>query len=191
MPFQGFTVDDSIDRVGGGKPYLEEGDYLFAVSGIQPSPEDHTGKADYWRWQLRVERGPSSVGRTFPHTGTWAADSQWGNGAILRIVGEEILKILRGRNFTDYKTFGDFTKAVGGKLSGRQIGAVVADDQPYNGRPQSQIVEFYLPEEYDRRAAHRVPVGPPAASASSANGANPEALKAMSDDIFANELRDL
>lgn len=194
MGFEPFTIDDSLDREQtGSKPYLERGDYLFSVAGISPSPEDHTGKAAYWRWKFRIESGPSAIGRTFPHTGTWSADSQWGNGSILRLVGPALIPLLRGKQIPDYKTFVGIAKAFETKLIGTKIGGVVDDDDPYLGRPQSQILEFYPAADFAKRSR---PQAPPTAQAPTParptpNGGGGDEMADLASEIFGKELADL
>lgn len=187
MPFQPFEIDESIEREGGSRPYLVEGDYLFSVVGISPSKEDHEGVAAFWAWKLRIEKGKSGVGRTTSHIGTWKSDGQWGNGAILRLVAPSLIAQLKGKKFSSYADFVKTAAAVAKALNGRKLGGLVADGQAHNGRPQSDILEFYPADDYDQRA------GAAAQQAPRPNGPAPQTLPSSSmsdiaDSIFGANL---
>lgn len=191
MAFRGFTIDDSFEASQGARPLLPQGDYLFEITGITPSREDYE-KEPYWRWNLKITKASTGVGvgRSFSHIGTWSPEKQFVNATILTRVGVDPSQ-LKGRKLTDdYAAFKKFTDGVAAKTRGRRFGGLVADST-YNGKPTSEIVEFFPESDYDERAASAVVA--PSKAPSSPNGVSPSAsavktVDAVADDLFLDDV---
>lgn len=149
MGFQPFVIDESITRFGGGRIYLRPSNYLLKLKSIAPSPEDYA-KTTYWQWNYEIVDGPESVGRVYSERTFWTPEYQFNNGQMLAGLGFEPAKLI-SRPVTDYNTFSALTKAVSDKVSGTTVGVYIADGNPSNGRPTSQIAEMYPAAEYQQR----------------------------------------
>lgn len=192
MGFKPFKIDDSINASGVLKPYCAQGLYRLKVTGIECSPLDlPEGKNDYWLWLFQITAGPSGVGRIFPQYGIWKAERQFGNGRILNTLGFDA-KSLAGRSIPDYATFQKIALAVAKKVEGKELGALIGDGEPYNGRPSSDILEFLTLDDLKARG------GPQAMGVSTPTGgrngavpaASATAVAEVADDLFGDDAED-
>ena len=172
MPWQPFKIDSSFENFGGrARPYVKQGYYLLEVTGIELSPEDHDGDS-YWRWLPRIVQGPDGLGRVFPHIGTWKTEKQFGNGRMVANISPDLHKRLLQlmANVTTYQMHAAITQKTSDALKGQLFGAYIADGEPYNNRPQSEIKETFSKAEYDERVKHL----PPPQATQVQPGMNPE-----------------
>lgn len=189
MGFKGYAFDDSVESTGGArKPYCTQGYYLSSAGNVAPSPEDIAeDKNDYFRWDLRLEEGPSNVGRIFPHYTTLAADKQFGLGGMLVALGlgDLIAKLKAHKPVTTYAGHVGLAQILATKAKGRKVGLLIADGQPYRGNPSSDIQEIMTEEEYRERVklAPNGVVAQPALVGGGAGAITPETVDALLSDL--------
>lgn len=174
MPFKPYTIDDSfVARERATRPYCDPGNYLLEIIGMSPSLETHDGEP-YWRWNLRIVKGRSNVGRTYPQTGTLKAGAQFGTAQILAAVGIDPTRF-QNVSIDSYAKHVALGQKLLGAIKGKKFGAYIADGKPYEGRAQSEIFETFPEAEYEERAklepttAPAAPGQPPAAGGTDNN----------------------
>lgn len=182
MPFKPYTFDDSVAQIGQGGPRLNDGDHLFEVDRIEPTPEDYEREWAGFYFRLRVAEGPSPKGARQSHYATSKPDTQFGFGQVMAALGIDPA-LFRGRgaqNWAQHKAMADQLST---RFRGRKLGGLVGDQAgnvDRNGRPFKDILELYTEAQYRERAA-----AAPAVVAPAGNGQQAAAPVETGDDLQA------
>lgn len=162
MPFQAFTIDESIVPQTRGGFHIPEGDYLFTCEGVTPSPEDHASEWPFLVFQLRIKAGNAAVvGQVFRHLARSNPKTFFNLGGPLQAIGGDP-SAMQGRSVDTYAKFLSLAEWVKKQVVGKTFGGLVGDNE-YNGRVSSQVVEFYSEDEYRSRTPYGAAAPAPAA----------------------------
>lgn len=149
MPFQPFTIDASVTRIGGGNVYVHEGYYLLRVVNNALSAPDHRSDWSFITWNLKIEDGLEQVGRTFNHTTTTKPDSHWALGGLINAVGQDPNAIL-GIQIQTYQQLQQITQQLLGVAKDKTMVALIADGQPGpQGQRNSDIKALFPASEWE------------------------------------------
>lgn len=145
MPgFQGYSIDDSIDRIGSGSAHLPEGTYLWEVLSVKPSP-DREGIPYHTLKVIARDGIREGIGLTVNKTMTMKEDTHWVLGSICKATGVDTKKVrqLSGQ-VTTYKKHAAFSLALNNLLAGKMFAAAVQDNdytsQAGNSGTNSELV---------------------------------------------------
>ena len=165
MPFEAYSASDSLHNTGGGSSHFPEGQYLWKVSGVQPSKEDG-GTGFYFRLSA-IEGNPEGLGGALSHFCSVSEKAQWNLGTMCEAVGlatTAVQKLIE--NVQTYKQHQAVAKVLDAKAKGKTFAATVADES-YNGNPVSRLViaSIQSAEGFIKAAAApRAPAAPKAAA---------------------------
>lgn len=174
MPgFQPIEFDESFaPGLGFGLRHTPAGVYLFEITGLKPSREDEDAK---WRWSLLIVDGPANAGATYSQTGTFKSGAQFTNSRTLTAIhGENVIAGLKKMGgLRDHESFVKTTKALESQVRGKRFGGIVGDGEPYNGRPTSNINEYFYDTEFEERRKSQPNIAQPVAVASNGTATAP------------------
>jgi hypothetical protein len=151
MPYSPITIDDSFGRTDPARPHLAPGYYRAVVVDVVPRPENYDGTPGY-DVNFRIVEGPTAapqagVGRVIGRYATMKDGAQFGVGNIMGATGladvnAALIERYKGKPLP-YATFAQIAKFISGKMAGKQVVLVVADEvNNKTGRAFSSIVEI-------------------------------------------------
>lgn len=190
MPFEGFSINESINNIGGGAFRVKDGTYLLQLQSIEPTPEDFAGKT-HIRFNFKIAKGLDGIGRTFTERWYNGEKAHFKGGQVLAAIGIDQSKLV-GTNFnsSDYRKFAAFVAKMSEQLKGRSCGAEFMEKEQVTDRgttTRSEVYEYFRANEYEGRAGSAV-TAPKAATTSSAV---PSAPAPTPSDTNEAELADL
>lgn len=171
-PFQPYTIDASVTRIGGGSICVPEGVYLLQIQGAEGRVNDKGEAGSRWQFLIVESTTGDGLGQVYSEgRNTFGADKQFGTGQIIVAAGADPASIL-GKQIASEAEHKAFIAALGTALQGRKVG-VVMSDHVYNGQTSSQVSQWFSEAEYRSRAAllAAAPPKPAAPAAPVANGA--------------------
>jgi hypothetical protein len=151
MPFSAFKIDDSVMNIAasGGAIRIPEGEYLFTVGKITPSPE--TKDKPNFRVQLTVKDGnEAGKGRSLSVFCSFSPNAMFRLGQLYWACGKDQSRLLN-KDVPNYKAFVAFAEALQKSLNGAEVGGLVADRE-YQGKVTSDIIEFYPAKDFASRS---------------------------------------
>lgn len=163
MPFAGVQLPATFGDEGEGRDVdilIPEGDYLFELVRMRPSPEKVESGKEFIAYGLRIIDGhPHGVGKLLPHLGSISEGAGFTHN-VLAALGFNVAQ-LKGMPLPTYAHFKGLVAQLETKLKGRKCGGYVYTDN-YGGKDRSRVAQFYVAEKFVKQAA-------PAASAAQAD----------------------
>lgn len=176
------SISNTASR-GGGAIVVPNGNYLLEIVRYTPAPlswiknDDNADKAPWWAIDCRLIKG-AVTGQTL---GTICSNSERGLfrlGQILLNVGipQADIDKMGGVDLPTYEHFVAFAQMLEAATKGRVFGALVAEEQGRQGKPESRIQEVFPADEYESRGGASAFAPPPAAVPNGVPAAAPAAV---------------
>ena len=159
MPFEPYTIDDTIVSVPSGSNYVHvpEGDYLLKIVDCRPNAED---KDTAHIWVLEIAEGAAGVGKSVDfyasmHDADTVRDKKstffnTGNVIASALTPEAAVQVQEGFKKLQVKTYAQhvaLAKRLGTSFAGKIIYGLVGDDNR-NGRIYSKVVRVGPPSMF-------------------------------------------
>lgn len=142
MPFHPGVVGDSVDNIESRDAIrIKEGRYRLAFGNARPTAEDYNGDMGIW-FDLLVVEGLDAVGRKFPHFCSVEDKGAFKLGQTTNAVGLKPESLKAAMRWESYEQYAGIVAQLGGALKGKTFWGLIADNE-YNGKTNSQIIEFY------------------------------------------------
>ena len=155
MPFQPFTIPENFAQGGdiARDILVPDGDYLFEVEGVKPSPE--SVERGFFSYRLKLIDGPSQgLGKTYPHLGSFGEKSHWTHNLLL-ILGLNAEQLSK-KYVPNYDTFKNLAASIEKAIKGKK-GVVSLAEDTYDGKTRSRAFAFAKAETFVKREAAPAP----------------------------------